>query len=93
MSFLISIDKSGRYGLVLAATLAAAFSTPAAAQRAAFTAPAHAIAPPRAASHAFNSRSANFALGRSAHSSGFHHSSQYPYGYASLPFPFFSDSK
>ncbi|MFZ1010877.1 MAG: hypothetical protein WAN65_28820 [Candidatus Sulfotelmatobacter sp.] len=92
MSFSTSIDKLGRYRLVLVATLALAFSTSAAAQRAAFAAPARSIAPPRAANHAFNSRSANFALGRGAHSSGFRHSSPYPYAYASLPFPFFGDS-
>jgi hypothetical protein len=92
MSFLISIDKSGRYRLVFVAMLATAFSTPAAAQRAAFASPACGIATPRSANHAFNSRSANFALGRSAHSSGFHRSSPYPYAYASLPFPFFGDS-
>ena len=91
MSFLISIDKSGRYGLVFVATLAAAFSTSAVAQRAAFASPAHAAAP-RAAMHALNSRSANFALGRGAHSSGFRRPSPYPYAYASLPFPFFGDS-
>jgi len=78
--------------LVLVATLATALLTPAAAQRAAFASPAHAAAPPRAAMHAFNSRSANFALGRGAHSSGFRRPSPYPYSYASLPFPFFSDS-
>lgn len=78
--------------MVFVATLASAISIPAAAQRAAFASPAHAAAPPRAAMHAFNSRSANFALGRGAHSSGFRRSSPYPYAYASLPFPFFGDS-
>jgi hypothetical protein len=92
MSFLTSIDNLGRYRLVLVATLATALLTPAAAQRTAFASPAHAPAPPRTAMHAFNSRSANFALGRGAHSSGFHRSSPYPYAYASLPFPFFGDS-
>jgi hypothetical protein len=92
MSFLTSIDNIGRYRLVLVATLATALLTPATAQRATFASPAHAAAPPRAAMHAFNSRSANFALGRGAHSSGFRRPSPYPYSYASLPFPFFGDS-
>jgi hypothetical protein len=92
MSFLTSIDNLGRYRLILVATLGTALLTPAAAQRAAFASPAHAAAPPRAAMHAFNSRSANFALGRGAHSSGFRRPSPYPYAYASLPFPFFGDS-
>ena len=78
--------------MVLVVAVAIAFSMPAAAQRAAFASPAHAAAPPRAGMHAFNSRSANFALGRGAHSSGFHRSSPYPYAYASLPFSFFGDS-
>jgi hypothetical protein len=92
MSFLTSIDNLGRYRLVFVAALVTALLTPAAAQRAAFASPAHAAAPPRTALHAFNSRSANFALGRGAHSSVFHRSSPYPYAYASLPFPFFGDS-
>jgi hypothetical protein len=92
MSFLTSIDKSGPCRLILVATLVTAFSIPVAAQRATFASPAHAAAPPRAATHGFNSRSANFALGRGAHSSGFRRSSPYPYAYASLPFPFFGDS-
>jgi hypothetical protein len=90
MSFLTSIDTLGRYRLVFIATTV--FSTAAAAQRGSFASPAHAAAPPRTAMHAFNSRSANFALGRGAHSSGFRHPSPYPYSYASLPFPFFGDS-
>jgi hypothetical protein len=92
MSFLTSIDKLGRYRLILVAAFATALLTPAAAQRAAFASPAHAVAPPRVATHAFNSRSANFGLGRAAHSSGFRRPSPYPYSYASLPFPFFGDS-
>jgi hypothetical protein len=92
MSFLTSIDNIGRYRLVLVATLATTLLTPAAAQRTAFASSAHAAAPPRAAMHPFNSRSANFALGRGAHSSGFRRPSPYPYSYASLPFPFFGDS-
>ena len=92
MSFLTSIDKLGRYRLILVAALATALLTPAAAQRAAFASPGHAAAPPRTAMHVFNSRSANFALGRGAHSSGFRRPSPYPYAYASLPFPFFGDS-
>jgi hypothetical protein len=92
MSFMTSIDNLGRYRLILVAALATALLTPAAAQRAAFASPAHAAAPPRAATHAFNSRSANFALGRGAHSSGFRRPSPFPYSYASLPFPFFGDS-
>jgi hypothetical protein len=78
--------------LVLVVALVTALLTPAAAQRAAFASPARAVAPPRAAMHTFNSRSANFALGRGAHSSGFRRPSPYPYSYASLPFPFFGDS-
>jgi hypothetical protein len=92
MSFLTSIDKLGRYRLILVAALATALLTPAAAQRAAFASPPHAAAPPRAAMRTFNSRSANFGLGRGAHSSGFRRPSPYPYSYASLPFPFFGDS-
>ncbi len=92
MSFLTSIDNLGRYRLGFVAALVTALLTPAAAQRAAFASPARAVAPPRAAMHAFNSRSANFALGRGAHSSGFRRPSPYPYSYASLPFPFFGNS-
>jgi hypothetical protein len=92
MSFLTSIDNLGRYRLGFVAALVTALLTPAAAQRAAFASPAHAAAPPRTAMHVFNSRSANFALGRGAHSSGFRRPSPYPYSYASLPFPFFGDS-
>jgi hypothetical protein len=92
MSFATSIVKFNWDRLLLVTALATAFSIPAAAQRAAFAAPARAIAPPRAATHAFNSRNTNFALARGARSSGLRHSSHNPYGYGSLPFPFFGDS-
>lgn len=91
MTFLTTVDKLRRYSLLLVAMLATALLTPAAAQRAAFASSGHAAAPPRAAMHAFNSRSTSFA-GRGAHLSGFRRSSPYPYAYASLPFPFFGDS-
>jgi hypothetical protein len=92
MSFLTTIDNLGRHRLILVAALASALLTPAAAQRAAFASPPQAAAAPRTPMHAFNSRSANFALGRGAHSSAFRRLSPYPYSYASLPFPFFGDS-
>jgi hypothetical protein len=75
--------------MVVAATLATALCAPAAAQRGTFASSAHVA--PRGASHR-NNVGANFVSGRGAHSFGLRRTSPYPYGYGSLPFPFFADS-
>ena len=86
-----TIALPGNLCCILAAFVVIASLTPySAAQRSASA--GHALAPAHIAAPHSNLSKGNFAFGRTGHASASRRSSSYPYGYASLPFPFFGDS-